>query len=142
MLGFLKVFGKGILYTILLPFIILIWALFTVYCVFLFIYSFCKNTIIWLKGGSPFGDTKEDVEAKRILLEQQNQQANAQTNNQYKDALIATLASAVAAQAQSGQQPQPQQNADAVDVFPTQEIDYEEPSQLENYLDEEKGDEQ
>ena len=74
MIGFLKVFGKGVLYTILLPFILLIWALFTVYCIFLFIFYFFRNNVVWLKGGSPFADMKEDVKAKQILLEQQNKQ--------------------------------------------------------------------
>ena len=142
MIGFLKVFGKGVLYTVLFPFIILIWALFTVYCIFLFIYSLFKNLIVWIKGGSPFGDTKEDIEAKRVLLERQNQQQTSQTNDQYKDALIATLASAVAAQSQAVQQQQSQQeNVDTVDVFPTEQLDYNEPSQLENYL-EEKGEDE
>ena len=132
MIGFLKVFGKGVLYTVLLPFIVLIWALFTVYCIFLFIYTFIRSLILWITGSSPFDDTKEDVEAKRILLARQNQQANFQTNEQYKDALIATLASAVAAQ--TGQQVQ-QQRVPEVDVFPTNEIEHHEPTQLENYLE-------
>ena len=139
MISFLKVFGKGVLYTVLLPFIILIWALFTVYCIFLFIYYFFRNNIIWLKGGSPFADTKEDAEAKRILLERQSQQANAQQNDQYKDALIATLASAVAAQSQNAAQQQPQENIPAVDVFPSEQIEHQEPTQLENYLDNQEG---
>ena len=143
MIGFLKVFGKGVLYTILLPFILLIWALFTVYCIFLFIFYFFRNNVVWLKGGSPFADMKEDVKAKQILLEQQNKQETAQTNDQYKDALIATLASAVAAQSQQQQSPQPQQNVPTVDVFPTQELEHhEEPTQLEEYLEEKGDDEQ
>ena len=141
MIGFLKVFGKGVLYTVLLPFIILIWALFTVYCIFLFIYYFFRNNIIWLKGGSPFADSKEEVKAKQILLERQNQQNNSQQNDQYKDALIATLASAVAAQSQNAaqQQAQPQERVPMVDVFPTEEIEQKEPSQLEQYLEEQEG---
>ena len=142
MIGFLKVFGKGVLYTILFPFILIIWALFTVYCIFLFIYSFFKNVILWIKGDSPFSDTKEDAQAKRILLERQNQQSNAQANDQYKDALIATLASAVAAQSQASQQANQQQSVPTYDVFPTNELEHEEPTQLENFLNEEKGDDE
>jgi len=139
MIGFLKVFGKGVLYTVLLPFIILIWALFTVYCIFLFIYYFFRNNIIWLKGGSPFADSKDDVKAKQILLERQNQQTNNQQNDQYKDALIATLASAVAAQSQNAAQ-QPQEQVPVVDAFSTESIEQKEPSQLEQYLEEQEGD--
>lgn len=143
MIGFLKVFGKGVLYTILFPFIVLIWVLFTVYCIFLFIYSFIKSVILWIKGDSPFNDTKEDAEAKRILIDRQNQQNTSQTNDQYKDALIATLASAVAAQSQANQQMNQKPEIPAVDVFPTAEIEQNEPTQLENYLgDEEEDNEQ
>lgn len=139
MLGFLKVFGKGVLYTILFPFIVLIWVLYTVYCIFLFIVEFFRSLILWIKGGSPFDDTPEDAEAKRILLAKQNQETNAQTNDQYKDALIATLASAVAAQSQAAQQNTQQQDVPTLDVFPTNELEHEEPSQIEQYIDE-KGD--
>ena len=135
MLGFFKVLGRGVLYTVLLPFILLIWALFTVYCVILFIVMFFRNIVIWISGGSPFGDTKEDVEAKRILTEQQNQQQNAASSDAYKDALIATLANAVAQQNQK-----PVNNVPEFDVFPTNEIEHQEPNQIEQFL-EEKGDE-
>ena len=136
MIGFFKVFGKGVLYTILLPFILLIWALFTVYCVCLFIFEFFKSVVVWISGGSPFGDTKEDVKAKQILLERQNKEANAQNQEQYKDAIIATLASAVAQQAGINQQApvNPQPNP-SYDVFPTQQIEENKPSQLETFID-------
>ncbi len=95
--------------------------------------------MLWIKGGSPFDDTPEDAEAKRILLAKQNQEANVQTNDQYKDALIATLASAVAAQSQAAQQNTQQQDVPTLDVFPTNELEHEELSQIEQYIDE-KGD--
>lgn len=130
MIGFLKVFGKGILYTILLPFILLIWAGFTVYCIFLFIIMLIKSIVTWISGGSPFSDTKDDIRAKKILLERQNQNATP-NNDQYKDALIATLATAVVQQAN-----QPTNNVPTYDVFPTQEIEQtSEPTKLENYLE-------
>ena len=143
MIGFLKVFGKGVLYTVLFPFIVLILVLYTAYCIFLFIYTFIRAVILWISGGSPFDDTKEDVEAKRILLGRQNQETAAQQNDQYKDALIATLASAVAAQSQAAQQAQqPQQGVPTYDVFPTNELEHNEPSQIEQYIDEKGEDEQ
>lgn len=130
MIGFLKVFGKGILYTILLPFILLIWAGFAVYCVFLFIIMLIKSIVTWITGGSPFSDTKDDIRAKKILLERQNQNTTP-NNDQYKDALIATLATAVAQQTNK-----PTNNVPTYDVFPTQEIEQtSEPTQLENYLE-------
>lgn len=142
MLGFLKVFGKGVLYTILLPFILLILGLYTVYCCFLFIYMLIKSLILWIMGNNLFSETKEDVEAKKILLAQQNQEPTSQTNDQYKDALIATLASAVAAQAQSAQQTNQQiEEAPALDTTPVSEIDRDEPYQLENNLDEQEDEE-
>ena len=140
MIGFLKVFGKGVLYTVLFPLIVLILVLYTVYCIFLFVYTFIRAVILWISGGSPFDDTKEDVEAKRILLCRQNQETAAQQNDQYKDALIATLASAVAAQSQAAQQPQ--QGVPTYDVFPTNELENNEPSQIEQYIDEKGEDEQ
>ena len=142
MLGFLKVFGRGVLYTILLPFILLTLVLYTVYNCLLFVYMLIKSLILWIMGNNLFGDLKEDVEAKKILLAKQNQESTAQTNDQYKDALIATLASAVAAQAQSNQQPNPQiEQEPALDVFPTNELEQEEPSQLENFLDDQEEEE-
>ena len=121
----------------------LILVLYTVYCIFLFIYTFIRAVILWISGGSPFDDTKEDVEAKRILLGRQNQETAAQQNDQYKDALIATLASAVAAQSQAAQQAQqPQQSVPTYDVFPTNELENNEPSQIEQYIDEKGEDEQ
>lgn len=72
--SFLKTLGLGILYTLLLPFIVLIWVLYGVYCIGIFIYMFFKSIIVWLKGGTPFGDLPEEVEAKRILIGKQEQQ--------------------------------------------------------------------
>lgn len=144
MIGFLKVFGKGVLYTVLLPFILLIWALFTVYCIILFIYTLFKSIIIWIKGSSPFADTKEDIEAKRILLERQNKQQASeaqQTSDQYKDALIATLASAVAAQSQAANNNQQNPAIPTVEAYQPEAIDLQEPEQIEEYTDE-KGDDE
>lgn len=138
MLGFLKVFGKGVLYTILFPFIVLILALFTIYCIGLFIYQFIRAVITWISGGDPFADTKEDIEAKKILLERQNQ-GNGPTADQTKDAVIAALANAVLQQQQNMQQqpnnPQ-EKEIPTYDVFPTEEIEQNEPSLLEQYIDE------
>ncbi|GEM_PF-2739996 len=144
MIGFLKVFGKGVLYTVLLPFILLIWALFTVYCILLFIYTLFKSIIIWIKGSSPFADTKEDIEAKRILLERQNKQQASeaqQTSDQYKDALIATLASAVAAQSQAANNNQQNPAIPTVEAYQPEAIELQDSEQIEEYTNE-KGDDE
>lgn len=138
MIGFLKVFGKGVLYTILFPFIILIWVLFTIYCIGLFIYQFFKSVILWIKGDSPFADTKEDIEAKRVLLERQNQTSATQQSDQYKDALIASLANAVVQQQQQMQQQEKNQPNELppYDALPTEEIEHEEIAEIEQFVDE------
>lgn len=72
--SFFKTLGTGVLYTLLLPFIVLIWLGYGIYCVAIFIYMFFKSIIVWIKGGTPFGDLPEEVEAKRILINKQEQQ--------------------------------------------------------------------
>lgn len=71
MLGFLKIFLQGVLYVVTLPLILLILALYAVYCVFVFIYIAIRSVIVFFMGGTPLGDLPEDVEAKRILMERQ-----------------------------------------------------------------------
>lgn len=71
MLGFLKIFAQGVLYVVLLPFILLILALYAIYCVFVFIYISIRSVIVFFMGGTPLGDLPEDVEAKRILMERE-----------------------------------------------------------------------
>ena len=74
MLNFFKVFGKGILYIIGLPFILAFLGIYAVYCFVMFLYMAFRNIIIFFSGGTPNGDMKEDVEAKRILLARQEKQ--------------------------------------------------------------------
>ena len=86
MLGFLKVFLQGILYVVLLPLILLILAGYAVYCLIIFIYMAIRSVIVFFMGGSPLGDLPEDVEAKRILMEREEQKAN--TMQTFADALV------------------------------------------------------
>jgi len=72
--SFFKALLTGVLYTLLLPFILIIWVSYGVYCVFIFIYMFFRTIIVWIKGGTPLGDLPEEVEAKRILIARQDQQ--------------------------------------------------------------------
>ena len=69
MADFFKTLLKGVIYVVLLPFILLGWVLAAVYCVFVFIYTAIKNMIIFFAGGNPMGDLPEDVKAKKILQE-------------------------------------------------------------------------
>ena len=81
MLQFLKVFGRGVLVTVLLPVIALVWVLYGVYCIGLFIFMFFKSTIEYFQGKSFNADLPEDLEARRMILEKEKQEEQA------KDAL-------------------------------------------------------
>ena len=71
MLGFLKIFLQGILYVVLLPFILLGLAFYIIYCLGVFIYMAIRSIIVFFMGGTPLGDLPEEVEAKRILMERE-----------------------------------------------------------------------
>ena len=86
MLGFLKVFLQGILYVVLLPLILAILAGYCIYCIVIFIYMAIRSIIVFFMGGSPLGDLPEDVEAKRILMEREQQKANSMQT--FADALV------------------------------------------------------
>ena len=67
MTGFLKTFGKGVLYVVLLPFIIAFVAIYMVYLLITFFVMLFKNIIMFFMGKSLLGDLKEDKEAKNII---------------------------------------------------------------------------
>lgn len=77
MVQFFKVFGRGVLYTVLLPFILVVWVLYGVYCLIIFIIMFIKSLIGFFKGESVTGETKEDQAARKMILEQEQAQQNA-----------------------------------------------------------------
>ena len=82
MASFFKLVGKGILYALGLPFFVVALCLYSIYCLIMFIYEAIRSLFVYFSGGTPFGDLKEDVKAKQILLQRQNQQANQQSNPQ------------------------------------------------------------
>lgn len=86
MLSFLKVFARGIIVTILLPIILLVLALYFVYCLLLFIFMFFKGSIDFFKGRTLDTDLPEDLEAKRIVLEKEkaDHQAKEMLNMMYQ----------------------------------------------------------
>ena len=83
MLQFLKVFGRGVLTTVLLPVILLVWVCYGIYCIGLFVFMFFKGTIEYFQGKSFNADLPEDLEARRMILEKEKQEQEA------KDALSA-----------------------------------------------------
>ncbi len=79
MASFFKTFFLGMLITLLLPFIALLFAIFFVYCLIVFIYMSIRSIIIYFAGGRPLGDLPEDVKAKELIAKRfETQAANAQ----------------------------------------------------------------
>ena len=93
MLQFLKVFGRGVLTTVLLPVIALIWVLYAVYCIGGFIVMFFKGVVDFFKGNSFNPDMVEDLESRRMLLEKekQNEQAKDALSMMYQNAMAQTI---------------------------------------------------
>ncbi len=67
MVNFFKNFAKGILYVLVLPFLLVILALYFGVSIIIFCYLGIKGIILFLTGRNLFGDFIEDIEAKRIL---------------------------------------------------------------------------
>ena len=87
MLSLLKVFLRGLLTTLLLPVIILIWVGYGVYCIFVFIFMFFKGVIDYFRGKSFNADLPEDLESRRMLLEKEkhDEQAKDMMNMMYQN---------------------------------------------------------
>lgn len=142
MLNFFKVFGRGVITTVLLPLILLVWVLYGVYCLIVFIVMFIKSTVLFFMGDSIKADLPEDVEAKRILLE--NEQA--QSNQQQFYSNMNTVLGAMAQQMQQNipnQQPNYQQgiSQEPTNLFPTPEpetIEYQDVPEVSEVAEEEK----
>ena len=93
MLKLLKVFGRGVLVTILLPFILLVWVLYGIYCIGVFIFMFFKSTIEFFQGKTFNADLPEDLEARRLILENEktNEQAKEALSMMYQNAMTETI---------------------------------------------------
>ena len=130
MLGFIKIFLQGILYVVLLPFILAVLAIYVVYCLIVFIYMAIRSIVVFFMGGTPLGDLPEDVEAKRILMERAEAQQNATTNT--AQALADAL---VQSQMQIAQSLYAQQNTTPQDTQTT-ELNEPEFSTSDDYDDE------
>ena len=118
MLKLLKVFGRGVLVTISLPLIVLVWVLYGVYCIFVFIFMFFKTTIEYFQGKSFNADLPEDLEARRMLLEQEK------TNEQAKEALSMMYQSATAQTILPPEEPEQTTSEENYDNDPQDEEPY------------------
>ena len=115
--------------TLLLPFILLAWVLYGVYCFVAFIVMFFINVVEFFQGKNTGGDLIEDLEARKIILEKEkaDEQTKQMVNLMYQNALT---------QAALNQQPNTQPNPVTpvqpygLDNFAAQpeEIQNEEPS--------------
>ena len=122
MLSFLKVFARGLIVTLLLPIIVLVLALYMVYCLILFVVMFFKAVIGYFKGNNINADLPEDLEARRIILEKEKSDAQA------KDALnmiYQGMAQGMAQAAMNQAQPQPQVRPDVIDYLTDNETQEE-----------------
>lgn len=72
MANFFKGFGKGLLYVLLFPFIIVGIVLYAVFGLFVFVFQFFKLIYLFFTGRTLFSDLEEDIAAKAILEKTQN----------------------------------------------------------------------
>ena len=130
MLKLLKVFGRGIIVTLLLPFILAAWVLYGVYCIGLFVFMFVKTTIEYFKGGSFNADLPEDIEARRMVLEKEkrDEQAKEMLSSMYENTIAQQQANMFTQQQENYENPQ--ENMDFLD-----EITSDEPEVEEDYTD-------
>ena len=137
MLSFLKVFARGIIVTLLLPIIVLVLAFYMVYCLILFVVMFFKGVIGFFKGNNINADLPEDLEARRIILENEKSDAQAKDAlNMLYQGMAQGMAQAAFNQAQ--QQQQPQVRPDIIDYLSAPETP-EEPKEIPTIENNEEG---
>lgn len=69
MAAFFKNFGKGILYVLILPLLLVCLAVYLVVSLFMFLILGIKGLILFFSGRSLYDDLPEDIEAKRRINE-------------------------------------------------------------------------
>ena len=72
MTNFFKGFGKGLLYVLLFPFIIVGIVLYAVFGLFVFIFQLFKLIYLFFTGRTLYSDLEEDIAAKAVLEKEQN----------------------------------------------------------------------
>lgn len=84
MISFFKNFGKGILYVLVLPFLLAGMALYGVIAFFVFLFLSVKALVLFFSGRSLYEDLPEDIEAKKRLaaINNPNPQPTAQGNGE------------------------------------------------------------
>lgn len=109
MVGFLKVFLRGIIITVLLPLILLVWVLYGIYCLIAFLIMLIKSMISFFAGNNATGEMKEDIEARRMLLEkeQAQEQATQMMSAMYQNAMAQMQNQAAFGMPQQPDQPMP-----------------------------------
>ena len=65
--GFFKSFGKGLLYIVLFPLILIVLAIYGVYGLIVFIVQLIKMIVLFFSGRTLTSDLEEDIKAKAIL---------------------------------------------------------------------------
>ena len=87
MVSFFKNFGKGVLYVLVLPFLLVGMALYAVVAFFVFLFLSVKGIILFFTGRSLYEDLPEDIEAKRRLAPAQPAEQTSVTNEDISSAL-------------------------------------------------------
>ena len=87
MVSFFKNFGKGVLYVLVLPFLLVGLAVYAVVAFFVFIFLSIKGLVLFFTGRSLYEDLPEDIEAKKRLAPPQAAQQSAVTNEDISAAL-------------------------------------------------------
>lgn len=143
MTGFLKVFLRGLIITILLPLILAVWVLYGAYCIVVFLLMFVKSVISFFSGDSSKGEMREDVEARRMLLEKEKAQDQAQQamSAMYQTAMAQMQMQQAMAQAQQVPPAQTNQPSEPFgpEIYSSQEKT-QEASDSEQNLEEENND--
>lgn len=67
MINFFKNLGKGLLYILVLPLLVVALAIYAVVALFIFLFLAIKGLVLFFTGRSLFGDLPEDIEAKKRL---------------------------------------------------------------------------
>ena len=87
MISFFKNFGKGVLYVLVLPFLLVGLALYGVVAFFIFIYLAIKGMVLFFTGRSLYEDLPEDIEAKKRLAGEAPKETAEVTNEDISIAL-------------------------------------------------------
>lgn len=88
--NFFKSFGKGVLYLLVLPFLLVILAIYAVVGLFVFIFEGIKAIFLFFSGRSLFDDLPEDKKAKEIIASLSQPKAEATLAAQNETASVAT----------------------------------------------------